>query len=104
MASFTEPQSTMAVRIIVIPSDARAGTASREIQKQHHESMTRVTPGEKTEETKYSRRRLNENITLRPANEPACQNGKNTTRCSKNYAFKINDFKCKRGVTVILFS
>lgn len=76
MASFTEPQSTMAVRIIVIPSDARAGTASREIQKQHHESMTRVTPGEKTEETKYSRRRLNEKITLRPANEPACQNGK----------------------------
>ena len=55
----------------MIPKDTRAGTAKREIQKQHHERTTSVTAGENTEETKYSNRRLNENTTLRLANEPA---------------------------------
>lgn len=66
-----EPQRTMAVRMVVIPRDTRAGTALRLIQKQHHESTTSVTAGENTDDTKYSKRRLNENTTLRLAKDPA---------------------------------
>ena len=69
-----EPLSTIEVSIVVIPKDTRAGTAWRFIQKQHHERMTRVTVGENTDDTKYSRRRLNENTTLRRAKEPDNEN------------------------------
>lgn len=66
----------MAVSMVVIPKDTRAGTATRSIQKQHHERTTSVTAGENTDEMKYSIRRLNENTTLRLAKEPVNVNVK----------------------------
>ena len=64
----------MVVSMAVIPRDTRAGTARRSIQKQHHERTTNVTAGVNTDETKYSRRRLNEKTTVRLAKEPAIEN------------------------------
>ena len=61
MFLLTVEETTMVVRIVVTARDTRAGTAASFIQKQHQESITRITAGVKMEKMKNSRRRLNEN-------------------------------------------
>jgi len=78
ISRLTELESKIVVKIVVIPRETRAGTACRDIQKQHHDRITKITAGVNTEKIKNSRRRLNENVTFRLANDAV---GKNTKYC-----------------------
>ncbi len=45
ISEFTELESRMVVRIVVILSDTRAGTAVGVIKNVHHDNTTRITSG-----------------------------------------------------------